>query len=239
MVRVKICGITDIEALDAVVAAGADFVGLVFYPPSPRHLTLQQASALVAHLRGLPARRPDDEGASAPQRPAVVALVVDADDALLRDIRQQVRPDYIQAHGQETPARVREIAALAQCPVIKAFRLRQRQDLALVEPYLPHIAFPLFDAWHPPQDAALPGGMGRAFDWAWLSGWQQDGGGADAQPFMLAGGLTPENVAEAIHQTGAPMVDVSSGVERARGVKDPALIRHFVQAAHAAGDARK
>lgn len=210
-VKVKICGITNEEALDAAIAAGADFIGLVFYPPSPRHVALEQAAALAEAARG---------------RVKVVALTVNADDENLAAIRDAVRPDYLQAHGDEGPARVTEIGRLMGCPVIRAFRLKQPADLAIVSTFDGHIAFPLFDAWHPPQGrGALPGGMGKRFDWNWLKDYR----GA----FMLAGGLTPENVAEAIGLTGAPMVDVSSGVEKTRGVKDPMLIERFVTAAKA------
>ena len=214
MVQVKICGITEHTALAAAMQAGADFIGLVFYPPSPRHVSLKTAARLADMARG---------------RVNIVALVVDADDALISDIAREVRPDYVQAHGAETPERVRRIAEMAQCAVIKAFRLKQQKDLQQVEPYAPHMAFALLDAWHDPQQAALPGGMGKAFDWRWLAQWA-----GRQRPFMLAGGLTPENVAEAIRLTGAPMVDVSSGVERARGVKDAEKIRRFIAAAKGA-----
>ena len=213
MARVKICGITDKEALAVALQAGADFIGLVFYPPSPRHLSLQQAARLAEMARG---------------RARIVALVVDADDALLADIAGHVRPDYLQAHGHETPERVRAMTRHTGIPVIKAFRLKGPQDLATVDAFADDIVFPLFDAWHDPDKADLPGGMGKAFDWSWLGAW---GGG---RAFMLAGGLTPDNVAEAIARTGAPMVDVSSGVEKARGVKDVEKIRRFIAAARGA-----
>jgi len=213
-VQVKICGITTPEGLAAATGAGADFIGLVFYPPSPRHVTIEQAARLADMARG---------------RARVVALTVDADDALLDEIAERARPDFWQLHGRESPARVKEIARRYGIETIKAFRLRGPEDLRQVADFLPHIAFPLFDAWHPPGQADLPGGMGKAFDWTWL----KDHRGA----FMLAGGLTPENVAEAIARTGAAMVDVSSGVERERGVKDPERIAAFVRAAKAAGRA--
>ncbi len=211
MAKVKICGIRDEAALDAAIDAGADFIGLVFYPPSPRHVELAQAARLAQRARG---------------QVRTVALVVDADDARLERIAEEVRPDFVQLHGQEDAARVARIAAMANWQVIKAFRLKGADDLKQVAAFLPHIAFPLFDAWHAPEKGALPGGMGQAFDWSWLKG--------HGDPFMLAGGLTPENVAEAIVLTGAAMVDVSSGVEKARGVKDAALIEAFVRAAKSA-----
>lgn len=210
-VRVKICGITDETALEAAIAASADFIGLVFFPPSPRHLDMERAGRLAGLARG---------------RIDIVALTVDADDTLLRDIAEKVRPDYLQAHGRETPARLDAIAAIVRCPLIKAFRVRAAADIAAAESYVPHIAFPLFDAWV--EEAAsngLPGGTGHAFDWSLLADRAAD------RPFMLAGGLTPDNVAAAIATTGAPMVDVSSGVETAPGVKDEEKIRAFVAAA--------
>ena len=213
MARVKICGLKEAKAVTAAVAAGADFIGLVFYPPSPRHVSVEQAATLARLARRL--------GAGATQ---VVALVVDTDDDMLRAIAEQVRPDLVQAHGTETPERMHAIAELAGCDVIRAFRLKGPQDLRQVADFAGIIAFPLFDAWHP--GAELPGGMGRRFDWRWLRDY--------AGPFMLAGGLTPENVAHAIAATGAPMVDVSSGVERARGVKDPEKIARFIAAAKGA-----
>ena len=213
MARVKICGLKEAGAVTAAVTAGADFIGLVFYPPSPRHVSLEQAAALARRARRL------SNGAT-----QVVALVVDADDVALRAIAERVRPDLVQAHGSETPERVRAIAEVTGCDVIRAFRLKKPQDLRQVADFADVIAFPLFDAWHP--DAELPGGTGRRFDWRWLRNY--------AGPFMLAGGLTPENVAHAIAVTGAPMVDVSSGVERARGVKDPERIARFIAAAKGA-----
>ena len=206
MVQVKICGIRDEAALQAALAAGADFIGLVFYPPSPRNVSLEEAARLAEAARG---------------RVRIVALTVQADDALLTAIRDAVRPDYVQAHGDEPVERIAEMGQLTGCPVIRAFRLKGPKDLDQVAAFSPHIAFPLFDAWHDRAD--LPGGMGKAFDWSWLAAWEG--------PFMLAGGLTPANVAQAVAETGAPMVDVSSGVERARGCKDPALIAAFVRRA--------
>ena len=185
--EVKICGLSTPETVDAAIAAGADMIGLVFFPKSPRNVTLEQAAALAARARG---------------RARVVALVVDADDAALQNIAAKVGPDLIQAHGAESPARVAEIARLTGKPVIKAIRVKDEETLG----------------------NALPGGNGHAFDWGLLEGEKRPA-------FMLAGGLTPENVAEAIRVTGAPIVDVSSGVESAPGIKDISLIRKFVEAA--------
>ena len=207
--KVKICGITDAEILKAALEAGADFIGLVFFPPSPRHLDLETAARLAEAARG---------------RARVVALTVDADEALLTGIARQVRPDLLQAHGGETPQDIPRIAQIAGCPVIKAFRIRNEADIQAADAYEGRIAFPLFDAWVDEAKAqGLPGGTGHAFDWSLLKGY--------TRPFMLAGGLTPENVARAIRLTGAPMVDVSSGVEKDRGVKDVEKIRTFIRAA--------
>ncbi len=211
-VKVKICGIRDEDTLETVIDAGADFFGLVFFPPSPRHVDMETAARLAAQARG---------------RISIVALTVDADDALLQEIAQRVRPDFLQLHGAETPERAGHISEILEAPLIKAFRIRSMQDLEAVRPWRGHMAFPLFDAWVDEARAqGLPGGTGHAFDWSLLEGWDGD--------FMLAGGLTPENVGEAIRTTGASMVDVSSGVEKVRGVKDPDRIRAFVKAVRAA-----
>ncbi len=212
-VKVKICGVRDEETLETVIDAGADFFGLVFFPPSPRHVDMDTAARLAERARG---------------RISVVALTVDADDTLLEEIAQRVRPDFLQLHGSETPERATHISKILESEIIKAFRIRSAPDLEAARAWRGHMAFPLFDAWVDEKRAqGLPGGTGHAFDWSLLEGWDGD--------FMLAGGLTPENVSEAIRTTGAPMVDVSSGVEKARGVKDPDKIRAFVKAARAAG----
>ena len=212
-VEVKICGLSTPETVDAAVAAGADLVGLVFFPRSPRNVTLQQAAALASRARG---------------RAKVVTLVVDADDALLSSIVAEVAPDLIQAHGSETPERVAEIARLTGKPVIKAIRVKDDADIAAAAGYSAAASLILYDAKAPETlGNALPGGNGHAFDWGLLEGGKRPA-------FMLAGGLTPENVAEAIRVTGAPVVDVSSGVESAPGVKDIGLIRKFIEAAKSA-----
>ncbi|HFB98330.1 MAG TPA: phosphoribosylanthranilate isomerase [Bryobacterales bacterium] len=211
-VKVKICGIRDEETLEAVIDAGADFFGLVFFPRSPRHVDMDTAARLAARARG---------------RISIVALTVDADDSLLREIARKVRPDFLQLHGSETLEQAIHISKILESTLIKAFRIRSVQDLEAARDWHERMAFPLFDAWVDETRAqGLPGGTGHAFDWSLLNGWDGD--------FMLAGGLTPENVGEAIRVTGAPMVDVSSGVERVRGVKDPERIRAFVRAARAA-----
>ena len=208
--EVKICGLSTPESVEAAVAAGADLIGLVFFPKSPRNVTLEQAAQLAALARG---------------KAKIVALVVDADDRLLADIAGHVRPDFIQAHGSETPERVAEIERLTGKPVIKAIRVRDAGDIAAAAAFSTVASLILYDAKAPETlGSALPGGNGHAFDWGLLEG--------ESRPaFMLAGGLTPENVAEAIRVTGAPMVDVSSGVESAPGLKDEALIRKFIEAA--------
>ncbi|WP_374333551.1 phosphoribosylanthranilate isomerase [Aestuariivirga sp.] len=212
-VEVKICGLSTPETVDAAIAAGADLVGFVFYPRSPRNVSLQQAAALAARARG---------------KARIVTLVVDADDALLQSIAAEVRPDLIQAHGTETPARIAEIARLTGKPVIKAIRVKDDADIAAAADYSTVASLILYDAKAPETlGNALPGGNGHAFDWGLLEGEQRPA-------FILAGGLTPENVSQAIRVTGAPVVDVSSGVESAPGVKDIGLIRKFIEAAKSA-----
>lgn len=209
-VEVKICGLSTPETVDAAVEAGAELIGLVFYPKSPRNVTLSQAAALAARARG---------------KAKIVTLVVDADDALLGAIMQEVNPDLIQAHGSETPERIGDMARLTQRPVMKAIRVKDAADITAAADYSAVASLILYDAKAPETlGGALPGGNGHVFDWGLLEG--------DKRPaFVLAGGLTPENVAEAIRVTGAPVVDVSSGVESAPGVKDITLIRKFIEAA--------
>ena len=212
-VEVKICGLSTPETLDAALDAGADLVGLVFFPKSPRNVSLERAAALAGRARG---------------RAKIVTLVVDADDALLSAIASKVDPDLIQAHGSETPARIAEIARLTGKPVIKAIRVKDDADIAAAAQYSTVASLILYDAKSPETlGNALPGGNGHAFDWGLLEGRKRPA-------FMLAGGLTPENVAEAIRVTRAPVVDVSSGVESAPGVKDIGLIRKFIEAAKSA-----
>jgi phosphoribosylanthranilate isomerase len=214
-VEVKICGLSRPDVLEAALEAGAAYVGLVFYEPSPRNVTVEQAEQLAAQARG---------------RATIVALTVNAPDALLRHIAERVRPDFIQAHGEETPERVREMTEMTGIPVIKAVKVKESRDVAQARDYAGVAAMVLFDAKAPEALAdALPGGNGIAFDWSLL-------GTADGAPrFMLSGGLNCSNIAEAIRITGAPAVDVSSGVERAPGIKDAALIRKFIETARSAG----
>lgn len=209
MADAKICGITTVEALDAALTGGARFVGLVFHSKSPRHLSLESAAALAARARG---------------RADIVAVTVDADDALLGDIARVVRPDWLQAHGRESPARTATLKRHAARGVIKALGIGRSDDLAAIPAYEAAADHLLFDA-KPPPGAGMPGGNAQAFDWTILAGQRL------ARPWFLSGGLTPANVSEAIRTSGAALVDVSSGVESAPGLKDPALIARFLAAA--------
>ncbi|MFT0860879.1 phosphoribosylanthranilate isomerase [Ancylobacter sp. G4_0304] len=208
-IDIKICGLKTSKALDAALAAGADMVGMVFFPKSPRHLDLATAAALAKRAGG---------------RVTVVALTVDADDAALAAMIEAVRPDVLQLHGAETPARVAAIRARFGLPVWKAVGIAGPEDLAGLAAYDAVADRLLLDA-KPPKGAVLPGGNGVPFDWNLLTGLDL------SKPFMLSGGLTPENVEEALRLTHAPAVDVSSGVESAPGVKDPARITAFIRAA--------
>jgi phosphoribosylanthranilate isomerase len=206
--RVKICGLRDVAAMQAAVDAGASYVGLVFFPKSPRNVSIAQAAQIAQAV---------------PVGVAKVALVVDADDILLDAITAAVPLDILQLHGHETPARVAQIRARYGLPVMKAVGVADESDLAALDAYAQVADQILVDA-KPPKNADLPGGNGLAFDWRLVAGrrWPV--------PWMLAGGLTPDNVAQAIALTGATQVDVSSGVEASPGVKDPALIAAFCEA---------
>jgi phosphoribosylanthranilate isomerase len=213
-VKVKICGIKTPEALQAALVARADFVGLNFYPPSPRSLAPEVAAELAELGRG---------------RTSIVALIVDVDDATIERIVKTVEPDFLQLHGSETPERAVEIVGRWGRPVIKAIKVETAGDAERALDYAEVAQLILFDAKAPKDLAgALPGGNGLAFDWRLIAAVK------DRVPFMLSGGLTADNVAAAIAATGATIVDVSSGVETAPGVKNPELIRQFVAAAHAA-----
>lgn len=214
MAEVKICGVTDDEALDAALRGGARFIGLVFFPKSPRHLSLERAAALAARARG---------------RVDTVAVTVNADDALLAAVAQAVRPDFLQLHGAESPVRVAAARPFAQKGVIKALSVATSADLADVAAFAPVSDWLLFDAKAPPG-AVLPGGNGAAFDWTVLKGFKSP------RPWLLSGGLAPDNVGRALAAANAPAVDVSSGVESAPGVKDPGKILAFLAAAGAKPD---
>lgn len=211
---IKICGLTNEAAIKSVIANKADYAGFVYFPASPRHLPLERAAALKALL--LPASIP------------AVSVLVDPDNALLEQVQSVLAPAYIQLHGKETPERVKAIrAALPKMKIIKAISVRSGDDIARAAAYTNLIDMLMFDAKPPELPDILPGGNGLAFDWALLKGRQF------SKPWFLSGGLNPSNIADAIAATGALMVDVSSGVERAPGVKDPALIEAFVKAARA------
>ena len=210
-VRVKICGLRTAADVAAVAAAGAAYAGFVFFPKSPRHLTL--AAAREAAL-------------AAPPGLAKVALTVDADDAALDAIVEAVPLDMLQLHGHETPDRVAAVRTRYGLPVMKAIGVADEGDLAALLDYSLVADQLLIDA-KPPRGAEVPGGNGLSFDWRLLVGRKW------LRPWMLAGGLTPENVAAAVRLTGARQVDVSSGVESAPGIKDAARIAAFVAAAQA------
>jgi len=208
---VKICGLRTQEALDVSLHAGADMVGFVFFPPSPRHVDFSTARELGARVRG---------------RALKVALSVDADDEWLAASIEALAPNLLQLHGKETPKRVLAVKARFRLPVMKAIAVETRADLACVPEYAEVANRLIFDA-RAPRDATRPGGLGKPFEWQLLKNLDP------RVPFMLSGGLNRDNVAEAIGMTGAGGVDVSSGVERAPGEKDPDLIRGFIRAARA------
>lgn len=206
---VKICGLTAPDTLEVALEAGADFVGFVFFPPSPRNLGLEAARVLAAQVKG---------------RAGKVALTVNASDETIAGIVAALHPDMLQLHGKETPERVVAVRTRFGLPVMKALPIATRADLAAIRPYAEVADRLLFDA-RPPVEATRPGGLGNTFDWTLLKGIHP------GVPWMLSGGLDPANVAEAIAITGAPGVDVSSGVERAPGDKDAGKIRAFIRAA--------
>jgi phosphoribosylanthranilate isomerase len=208
-VQTKICGISTPEAATAALAGGAAWLGFVFFAKSPRNLAPDAAWRLAQPVRG---------------KARVVALLVDPSDAEVDRIAKALAPDLIQLHGSETPSRARAIGVRAGAGIIKALPVSEASDLAAAADYESVVEHLMFDA-KPPKDAGQPGGLGRAFDWTLLSGRRFQ------RPWFLAGGLDPWNLSEAVQQSGAPLVDVSSGVERGPGLKDPALIRAFLDAA--------
>jgi phosphoribosylanthranilate isomerase len=212
-VEVKICGLSTLATLDAALDAGADLIGLNFYPKSPRFVTIETAAELAKRARG---------------RAKIAAVIVDAPDPLIVEIAAKVHPDLYQCHGSESPERVEAIAHLTGKPVIKAIKVKDHADVASARAYHGKAAI-MFDTKAPETLIdALPGGNGLSFDWSLLNE------GKWSDQFILSGGLNPENVADAIRATGAAIVDVSSGVERAPGIKDPVRIRNFIEAAKAA-----
>ena len=214
---VKICGLKTPDALDAALDAGADMVGFVFFPPSPRNLGREAARNLGERVKG---------------RAKKVALSVDATDAELAAAVEALRPDMLQLHGKETPERVVAVHSRFGLPVMKALPIETRADLSPIHLYAKVANWLLFDG-RAPRDATRPGGLGKTFDWTVLEN-------LDLKiPFMLSGGLDAANVAEALQITHAPAVDVSSGVERAPGEKDPDKIRAFIRAARGIPDGPK
>jgi len=208
---VKICGLSTPDTLDVALEAGADMVGFMFFPPSPRNVSLQVARELSARVKG---------------RAGKVAVTVDADDAALRSIVDVLQPGLLQLHGQETPARVGAIRQRFGLPVMKVLAIESKADLGAIPLYAKIADRLLFDA-RAPREATRPGGLGKPFDWHLLEGLDP------SIPFMLSGGLDAANVAQALRITRAGGVDVSSGVESAPGVKDPEKIRTFIRAARA------
>jgi phosphoribosylanthranilate isomerase len=212
---VKICGLKTPDALDAALDAGADMVGFVFFPPSPRNLGLEAARVLGARVKG---------------RAKKVALSVDATDAELAAAVEALKPDMLQLHGKETPERVVAVHSRFGLPVMKALPIEQKSDLSPIHLYAKVADWLLFDG-RAPRDATRPGGLGKTFDWSLLENI------SPGVPFMLSGGLDAGNVAEALRITRAQAVDVSSGVEQAPGEKDPDKIRAFIRAARIADNA--
>lgn len=209
---IKICGLSTPETLEAALAAGADMIGLNFHPRSPRFVTLERAVELAAIARG---------------RSEIVALVVDWDERRAAELAEALKPDWLQFHGRETPEQTAALRRAAGRPVMKALGIAAAEDLAAVAAYRGAADRILLDA-KPPKDAAFPGGHGKPFDWGLLAGLDP------AQPFMLSGGLDPANVAAAVRIARPAGVDVSSGVESAPGLKDPARIADFIAAARKA-----
>lgn len=208
MTEVKICGLTRVTDVHAAVQAGADYLGLTFFPASKRAITLDQATVLLAEI---------------PSHVTKTALVVDPDDALL-DQLVGLGFELLQLHGQEPPNRVADVRARTGLPVMKAIGIRTEDDVPLIDLYAPVADRLMIDA-KPPEGDPVPGGHGVAFDWRLIAGrtW--------TRPWMLAGGLTPDNVADAVRLTGTPTADVASGVESSPGIKDHAKIKAFVAAA--------
>ena len=208
-VQAKICGLSTPDAVLAAVEGGAGLIGFTFFPKSPRNVTPERAAALAAPIRGRGVK--------------VVAVTVDASDAMIDLLATTLKPDLIQLHGHETPQRAAEVRARSGAGVIRALRISEAADLGEAEAFEDVVDHLMFDA-KAPAGALLPGGNGAAFDWTLLAGRRY------AKPWFLAGGLNPDNVTEAVRASGAPMVDVSSGVETAPGVKDPTLIKAFLEA---------
>jgi phosphoribosylanthranilate isomerase len=209
-VKTKICGITTPEAATAALETRAAFLGFMFFEKSPRNLAPEAAWRLAQPVRG---------------KAQVVAVLVDPSDAEADRIAQILKPDLIQLHGQETPARARAIGQRTGAGIIKVLPVSEASDLTAARDFETVVEHLMFDT-KPAKDAERPGGAGKAFDWTLLAGRRFE------RPWFLAGGLDPWNLADAVQQSGAPLLDVSSGVERGPGLKDPALIRAFLDAAN-------
>lgn len=210
-IQTKICGLSTPETLDAALNTGATYVGLVFFPPSPRHVSLDQAAALAARVQ---------------ERAQIVGLFVNPADSLLQQVLGRVPLDIIQLHGEESPSRAAHIKVMSGKPIWKAIPVRRAADLAQADQYLGTADLALFDA-KPPPGVELPGGNGLRFDWTILRSHRH------VLPWALSGGLDAANIAEAVRVTGARLLDVSSGVESAPGVKDVDKIAVFLQSAGA------
>jgi phosphoribosylanthranilate isomerase len=208
MTRVKICGLTTADTLDVALDHGAALVGAVFFARSPRDISPEDARPLFERARG---------------RAGIVAVTVDADDDLLSRIGAHLRPDFVQLHGHESVVRAADVRRLTGAGIIKVLPVSVPGDLDAVDDWETYADHLMFDA-RPPEGAALPGGVGASFDWAMMQG------RSFRNDWFLAGGLTAENAAEAAAISGAPLLDVSSGVESAPGVKDPARIAAFLKA---------
>lgn len=209
MTEAKICGLSTPETVDAAIDAGAAYLGFNVFPKSPRYVTPDAGARLAQPARGRGVQ--------------VVAVTVDPDDALVDEIAGVLKPDLIQLHGEESPARARAIGARAGLGIIKVVSVSDASDIDRAALYDGVVEQLMFDA-RPPKGSALPGGVGARFDWDLLAGRRY------SRPYFLAGGLDPWNVSEAVRRSGAPLVDVSSGVERGPGLKDPALIQAFLNA---------
>jgi len=208
-VTAKICGVSTPDAVQAVLEGGASHIGFNFFEKSPRHVSPELAARLAQPLR---------QG-----HLKVCAITVDPDDALVDRLATVLKPDFIQLHGKETPARVRDIGQRTGLGLIKVIPVTEARDIDLAAAYEGLVDHLMFEG-KPPRDATMPGGVGARFDWTLMAGRRF------TRPWFLAGGLDPWNVTEAISQSGAPIVDVSSGVERGPGLKDPTLITAFLEA---------
>ena len=212
MAGAKICGLSTAETLAAALDGGASHIGFNFFPKSPRYVDPETAARLAPPARG---------------KAVIVAVTVDPDDALIDRLMATLKPDLIQLHGKETPQRAAAVRDRAGVGVIKVIPVSVGADIARADAF-DGLAEHLMFEGKPPPDASMPGGVGAKFDWSLLAGLRFQ------RPYLLAGGLNPWNVEEAVRLSGAPFVDVSSGVERGAGIKDPGLISAFLEAARRA-----